>query len=136
MSLNLVIIVGRLGKDIELKTAGSSEVANFTLATNEDYRDKKTQEKVKQTEWHKIECWGKLAEIAERFASKGSIVQVTGSLKTRSYESDGRKVYVTYVKASSVQVYDSNKGQDTQQEPAPKTNSNSGTQYTVDDIDF
>ena len=98
-SVNKVILIGNLGKDPEVKTVGSDKVANFTLATNESYKDKEGN-KVEQTEWHNIVMWRKLAELAEKYLTKGSQIYLEGKLKTRSWEDkDGNKKYMTEVQA-------------------------------------
>lgn len=97
---NSVQLIGNVGKDIELKTiANGSSVANFSLATNEYYKNTKG-EKVQETQWHNIVIWGKLAERAHKVLSKGAEVLVTGKITYRSYETaDGSKRYVTEIKA-------------------------------------
>jgi len=72
MSVNKVILVGRLGRDPETRyTGGGQAVANFSLATDETYKDR-NGERQKRTEWHKIVVWGKQAEIAQQYLKKGS----------------------------------------------------------------
>lgn len=104
MSVNKVIIVGRLGADPELKTLGSGQaVANFNLATSENWVDRDGQ-KQERTEWHRIVVWGKLAEICRQYLSKGRQVFVEGKLQTRSWEDQqGQKRYTTEIVASNVQ---------------------------------
>ncbi len=105
MSVNKVIILGRLGQDPELKhTPSGAAVCNFSLATSESWSDKATNEKREKTEWHKIVVWGKLAELCKQYLSKGSQAYVEGSIQTRSYDDkDGQKRYITEIKATSVQ---------------------------------
>ena len=101
-SVNKVILIGNLGKDPEVKTVGSDKVANFTLTTNESYKDKDGN-KVDQTEWHNIVMWRKLAELAEKYLTKGSQIYLEGKLKTRSWEDqDGNKKYMTEIQAFSM----------------------------------
>lgn len=104
MSVNKVIIMGRLGADPELKTLSSGQaVANFTLATSENWVDKEGQ-KQEKTEWHRIVVWGKLAEICRQYLSKGRQAFVEGKLQTRSWEDQqGQKRYTTEIVASNVQ---------------------------------
>lgn len=106
MSLNKVMLIGRLGKDPEVKTVGQTQVANFTVATSEKYtKDGVQQEK---TEWSAVQAWGKLAEIAGKYLKKGSQVYVEGKLSTRSYDDkQGVKKYVTEIVANTVQFLDS-----------------------------
>jgi single-strand DNA-binding protein len=104
MSVNKVILVGRLGADPELKTLSSgNSVANFNLATSENWVDRDGQ-KQERTEWHRIVVWGKLAEICRQHLSKGRQVYVEGRLQTRSWEDQqGQKRYTTEINASTVQ---------------------------------
>lgn len=97
---NSVQLIGNVGKDIELKTiSNGSAVANFSLATNEYYKNTKG-EKVQETQWHNIVIWGKQAERASKMLAKGSEVLITGKITYRSYEAtDGGKRYVTEIKA-------------------------------------
>ena len=98
-SVNKVILVGNLGKDPEVRhLENGAAVANFSIATSETYKDKKTGEKVSQTEWHNIVAWRGLAEIAERYLKKGHKVYIEGKLKTRSWQDqDGNNRYSTEV---------------------------------------
>ncbi len=78
MSVNKVILVGRLGRDPETRYTGAGQaVANFSLATDESYKDR-NGERQKRTEWHKIVLWGKQAEIAQQYLKKGSLIFVEG----------------------------------------------------------
>ncbi len=98
-SLNKVMIIGRLGKDPELRyTPNGSPVANFTVATDEGYRSKDGNN-VEKTEWHRVVAWNKLAEICGEWLKKGSLVYIEGSLETRSWEQDGTTRYTTEIKA-------------------------------------
>lgn len=96
--VNKVILVGNLGKDPEVRTIESGKkVANFSLATSETYKDRDGNKKEK-TEWHSVVLWDKLAEIAEKYLSKGSTVYIEGKLQTRSWDDkDGNKRYTTEV---------------------------------------
>ena len=99
MSVNKVILVGRLGRDPETRyTSGGQAVANFTLATDETYKDR-SGERQKRTEWHRIVLWGKLAEIAQQYLKKGQLVYVEGRLQTRQWEDkrDGQKRSTTEI---------------------------------------
>ncbi len=96
--VNKVILVGRLGKDPEVRNLDSGvAVANFTLATSESYKDKTTGEKKEVTEWHNIVLWRGLAEIAQRYLHKGDMVYVEGKLRSRSWEKEGVTRYITEV---------------------------------------
>jgi single-strand DNA-binding protein len=92
MSVNKVILVGRLGRDPETRyTGGGQAVANFSLATDESYKDR-NGERQKRTEWHKIVVWGKQAEIAQQYLKKGSLVFVEGRIQSREWQDkEGQK---------------------------------------------
>ena len=104
MSVNKVIILGRLGQEPELKyTPSGAAVCNFSLATSENWTDKSGQ-KQERTEWHRIVVWGKLAELCNQYLSKGRQAYVEGKLQTRSWDDkDGNKRYTTEINASTVQ---------------------------------
>ena len=85
-SVNKVILVGRLGKDPELKyTPSGAPVAKFSLATDESFKDK-TGEKQNHTEWHNIVAWNKLAEICGEYLTKGKLVYIEGSIRSRQWQ--------------------------------------------------
>ena len=92
MSVNKVILVGRLGRDPETRyTSGGQAVCNFTLATDETFKDR-SGERQKRTEWHRIVLWGKLAEIAQQYLKKGTMVYVEGRIQSRQWDDrDGNK---------------------------------------------
>lgn len=103
-SLNKVQLIGRLGKDPEVRHIDSGmTVSNFSIATSESYTNK-TGEKVEQTEWHNIVAWGKLAEIIEKWVTKGMLIYIEGRLKTRKWEKDGQTHYATEIFADSMQM--------------------------------
>lgn len=127
-NINKVILVGRIGKDPEVKTVGSSKVASFSMATSEKWtdKDKKTQER---TEWHSVVVWGKLAEVIEKYAGKGKELYIEGKLQTRSWDKEGGgKAYKTEVVANIVQLLGSaggGKGKD-DSDPGPTPPENYG----------
>ena len=92
MSVNRVMLVGRLGRDPETRYTGSGQaVANFSVATDESYKDR-NGERQKRTEWHKIVVWGKQAEIAQQYLKKGSLVFVEGRIQSREWQDkEGQK---------------------------------------------
>ncbi|HRJ29412.1 MAG TPA: single-stranded DNA-binding protein [Cyclobacteriaceae bacterium] len=101
--VNKVILVGRLGKDPEVRNLDNGvAVANFTMATSETYRDKTTNEKKEVTEWHNIVLWRGLAEIAQKYLHKGDMVYIEGKLRTRSWEKEGVTRYTTEVVADNM----------------------------------
>jgi single-strand DNA-binding protein len=102
-SLNKVMLIGNLGKDPEVRTIPSGvKVANFPIATSESYNDKNGQ-RVEKTEWHNIELWRGLAEVAEKFLKKGNPVFIEGKLQTRSWDDQsGQKRYMTEIIADNM----------------------------------
>jgi single-strand DNA-binding protein len=106
--LNKTLTIGRLGQDPEVKYSQSGmAVCNFSVATSEERTDKNTGEKQEKTEWHKIVCFGKLAENCGKYLSKGRQCYVEGKLQTSSYEKDGQTHYATKIIADVVQFLDS-----------------------------
>ena len=101
--VNKVILVGRLGKDPEVRNLeNGATVANFTLATSESYKDRTTGEKKEVTEWHNIVLWKTLAEISQKYLHKGDMIYVEGKLRTRSWEKEGVTRYTTEVIADNM----------------------------------
>lgn len=111
-SVNKVILIGRLGSDPDVRTTGSGQmVANMRLATSETFNDKAGQRQ-ERTEWHTVVCWGKTAELAQRYLTKGRQVYVEGRLATRSWEDQqtGAKRYSTEIVCSQLTFLDSGAG--------------------------
>ncbi len=104
MSVNKVILLGRLGQNPEVKyTPSGSAVANFSVATNEAWNDKSGQ-KQERTEWHRVVVWGKTAELCAQYLTKGRQVYLEGRLQTRQWQDkDGQTKYTTEVQATTVQ---------------------------------
>ncbi len=102
MSINKVVLTGRLGQDVELRhTTTGKAVATFSLAVTDNYNREVTH-------WLNIVTWGKSAENCSAYLSKGSLVGVEGRIQTRNYENkEGRKVYVTEIVADRVEFLDS-----------------------------
>lgn len=105
--LNKVMIIGRLGADPDLRyVAGGQPVTTLNVATDESYTDRDGN-KIKKTEWHRINVWGKSAENCKNFLGKGSLVYVEGSLQTRKWQDQqGVDRYVTEIRAQKVQFLD------------------------------
>jgi single-strand DNA-binding protein len=103
--INKVILIGRLGSDPEVRyTPSGVAVANFNIATSEEWKDKDSGEKKERTEWHRIVAWRRLGEICGEYLSKGKQVYVEGRLQTRDWEDrDGNKRYTTEIIATDVQ---------------------------------
>jgi len=100
--LNKVQLIGRLGQDPELRYTGSSvAVVNATLATSEKWKEGE------HTEWNRLVLWDKLAEIIAQYCQKGSRVYIEGALRTRDWEKDGIKRYVTEIRVSDMIMLDS-----------------------------
>ncbi|QHQ14537.1 single-stranded DNA-binding protein [Pectobacterium parmentieri] len=97
--VNKVILVGHLGQDPEVRyMPNGGAVANITLATSENWRDKQTGEQKEKTEWHRVVLFGKLAEVAGEYLRKGSQVYIEGALQTRKWaDQSGVERYTTEV---------------------------------------
>ncbi|AGZ34598.1 MAG: single-stranded DNA-binding protein [Pseudomonas sp.] len=96
--VNKVILVGAVGQDPEVRyLPNGSAVTNISLATSEQWTDKRSNQKVERTEWHRVVLFGKVAEIAGEYARKGSQLYIEGKLQTREWEKDGIKRYTTEV---------------------------------------
>ena len=109
--VNKVILIGRLGADPEVRyTQEGMMVTNLRLATNE-YRKDKSGERVDRTEWHRVVAFGKLAEICGNYLSKGRLVYIEGSLRTRQWEDkEGNKRSTTEIMANNMQMLESKGG--------------------------
>ncbi len=105
--LNKVSLIGHLGKDPEVKTlAKEIRVAKFSLATTESYKDEKGKHH-SVTDWHTIILWKGLADVAEKYLFKGSMIYVEGKLKTRSFEDkSGQKKYVAEIIGDHILLLD------------------------------
>lgn len=145
--INSVTIIGSLGNDPESKTfQDGSSVTTISVATSESWRDKQSGEQKESVEWHRIILRDrgafKLGQIAAQYLKKGSKVYIEGSLKTRSYEKDGQKRYVTEIIADQMQMLDarSDNGGSYQQQPghdhAPTQVPGGGFDDFDDDIPF
>lgn len=106
-SMNKVFLLGRLGRDPELRyTQSGNPVASLRMATDESYTDNRGQ-KVERTEWHTVAVWGRSAENCANYLRKGSLCFVEGSLQTRKWQAqDGTDRYSTEIKAFRVQFLD------------------------------
>lgn len=105
-SVNKAIIVGHLGKEVEMRyTASGEAIANFSVATSESWKDKNSGEKKEQTEWHKISFFGKLAEICGQYLKKGSQVYIEGSLRSRKWtDQNGVERYTTEIRGEEMKM--------------------------------
>jgi len=112
MSVNKVILLGRLGKDPEVRRPESANaaVATFPLATSESYKDK-NGEKVETTDWHNVVLWRNLAEITEKYLKKGDQVYIEGKIRTRSYDDkEGNKRFITEIVGENLTLLGKAKG--------------------------
>lgn len=117
MSLNRAQILGNCGKDAEVRMVGENKVATFSVATAEKYKDSKSGEWKENTEWHNIVCWRHTAELAEKYIRKGTQLYIEGKIRTRSWEKDGEKRYVTEIVADTIQLL----GKKEESAPTPAT---------------
>jgi single-strand DNA-binding protein len=117
--VNKIILLGRIGKPVEVKTFESGKkVGNTTLATSEVYKDK-NGDKVEQTEWFNLVFPGLLADTAEKYVKKGEQLYVEGKIKTRSYEDkDGVKKFFTEVIVQNMSFIGGKKSEGQSEEPA------------------
>ncbi|MDZ7833268.1 MAG: single-stranded DNA-binding protein [Desulfobacterales bacterium] len=107
-SLNKVMLIGRLGKDPEIRyTQEGRAVGNFSMATSQQWSDRDSGEKKERTDWHRVVIFGRLAEICSQYLSKGRLVYIEGRLQSRSYEQDGVTKYITEVVANDMQMLES-----------------------------
>ena len=104
-SVNKVILLGRLGRDPEMRYAseGGTPICHLAVATSRRFKDRDGT-RGEETEWHNVVLFGKTAEIAQQYLQKGSEVYVEGRLRTRSYEKDGVKRYSTEIIGESMQL--------------------------------
>lgn len=111
--INKVILIGNLGADPEVRyTQNSTAIANLSVATSETWKDKQSGEQREQTEWHRVVCYRRLAEIAGEYLRKGSKVYIEGRLQTRKWQGqDGKDNYTTEIVCNDMQMLDSRGGQ-------------------------
>ena len=104
MSLNKVMLIGRVGGNPQIRTVGDQKVASFSLATSEKYKGKDGN-LVESTEWHNISFWGKPAEVVERYVTSGSQLFIEGKIKTEKYtDKEGTEKFITRILGSSLQL--------------------------------
>ncbi len=106
-SVNKVTLIGNLGNDPEMKALPSgSQVANLSIATTDSWRDKTSGEMQERTEWHRVVCFDRLAEICGQYLKRGSRIYMEGSLRTRSWEQEGQKRYATEIVGREMMMLD------------------------------
>jgi single-strand DNA-binding protein len=102
-TINKVILIGHLGDEVKMNYfEGGNSLGRFPIATNETYTNKQTGEKVTNTEWHTLVVRNKLAEICEKYLSKGDKVYCEGRIKTRQWEQEGQKRYTTEIHVANM----------------------------------
>jgi len=117
--VNKVILVGNLGADPEMRyTADGTAVCRLKVATSRRYTDKQGNRQ-EETAWHRVDAWGKLAEICGQYLSKGRQVYIEGRIKYGSYEKDGVKHYTTDIVAENMQMLGAGGGRGPDREPEP-----------------
>jgi len=146
-SINKVILVGRLGRDPELKyTASGTPFCRFSMATDDSWTDKGSGERSERTEWHNIVVWDKLAEICNNYLTKGRLVYIEGSLQTREWDDkEGVKRKTTEVRARDMVMLggsggggggEGGGGGGPRPSGGPPTGGEGGSAITDDDIPF
>ncbi|MDR1529360.1 MAG: single-stranded DNA-binding protein [Burkholderiales bacterium] len=140
-SVNKVILIGNLGRDPEMRyTTGGDAVANFSIATTDQWKDKSSGEKKESTEWHRIVLFGRTAEIAGEYLKKGRPVYIEGRLQTRKWtDKDGNDRYTTEIIGDRMQLLGGSGGGgdaafSPQSDAAPK-NQNVAPKNDIDDFD-
>ena len=145
MSVNKAILVGRVGKDPDMKYFDNDNaVANFSVATNErGYTTANGTQIPEKTDWHNIVCWRGLAKIAENYVKKGTLVYIEGKIRTRSYDDqNGVKRYVTEIIADNLELLSSKSSNEQQSyEPASNATQSPGNNdiednSEIDDLPF
>lgn len=121
--LNKIMIIGHLGKDPESRSLNSGgTVTNFSVATSEKWKDKKTGSWEERTEWHNVVFFGRIAEVCEEYLHKGSKVYVEGSVRTEKWEDqDGNPRYTTKVYGQSMKMLDGKGGSGRASQPASES---------------
>lgn len=140
-TLNKVMLIGHLGDEVKMHYfEGGNSVGRFPIATNEHYTNKSTGEKVTTTEWHNIVVRNRLAEVCEKYLSKGDLVYIEGRIKTRQWQGeDGSKRYTTEIQATDLQFINTKKGASAKTTPSPKPiepTNDSSQKIEDDDLPF
>ncbi|MEM7008803.1 MAG: single-stranded DNA-binding protein [Thermodesulfobacteriota bacterium] len=136
MAVNKVMLIGNLGRDPEIRyTTGGQAVANFTIATTERYTNK-AGERQEDTEWHRIVAWGRLAEICGEYLTKGRMVYIEGSIRTRSWEDkEGNTRYTTEIVARNMQML-GGQGQGTRSDAPSAADDKMPGDFDIEDDSF
>jgi len=133
-SVNKVILVGNLGRDPEVRyTPSGTAVANFSLATTENWTNKEGQ-KESRTEWHRVVAWGRLGEICGEYLSKGKQVYIEGRIRTNEWEDqEGNKRQTKEIVALTMQMLGAKTGGETYADEGPASEPKSGPRQPIDD---
>lgn len=137
--LNQAQIIGRVGRDPEHnQTNSGNSVTSFSIATTEQWKDKATGEKREATEWHRVITFGKLADIAKEYVTKGKLVYISGKLTTRKYQAkDGSEKQTTEIIADNLKllstIKDSNDKQENKQSNTSEDLKNVSSFDSLDD---
>lgn len=138
--VNKAILIGNLGKDPEMTYMPSGDaVCKFSLATSESWKDKATGEQKESTEWHNVVAFKKLAEICGEYLKKGDKVYLEGKIKTRSWEKDGIKKYITEIHVHEMQMLSGKKdssGDGGHEQAPPARSSQRPAQQNSNDVPF
>lgn len=140
-SLNKAMLIGHLGDEVKMHYfEGGNSIGRFPVATNESYTNKQTGEKITTTEWHNVVVRNKLAEICEKYLSKGDRVYVEGRIKTRQWEQDGIKRYTTEIQALEMNFLTTKKDLNSPVQTTPSTDTtvqnNGNNEKDSDDLPF
>jgi single-strand DNA-binding protein len=142
MSINKVILVGNVGQDPEIRsTQDGREIANFSLATSESWKDKNTGEKKEKTEWHRVVVFSQgLTSIVKNYVKKGSKLYIEGSLQSRKWtDNQGVEKYATEVVLqnynSTIQMLDSSRNSNNEMGSSNNTQKSRNSDIQVEEID-
>ena len=127
MSVNKIILLGRVGKDPEIKQFDGGNKASFSLATTErGYTTKAGVTIEETTTWHNIVCWKGLSTIVERFVKKGDLIYLEGKITTRSWDSDNGKKYITEIVADNIELLGNKSESKATEEPSREESGSRG----------
>lgn len=136
-TLNKVMLIGHLGDEVKMHYFdGGNSIGRFPIATNESYTNKQTGEKVTNTEWHNVVVRNKLAEICEKYLTKGDKVYCEGRIKTRQWEQEGQKRYSTEIHVVDMTFLSTKKETTTNQQASSETTTESKPVDENDDLPF
>jgi len=136
--LNKAQIIGRVGRDPEVRYLTSGDaVVNISLATTERWKDKSSGETKEATEWHRVNLFGRLAEIAGQYVQQGSLIYIEGKIKTRKWkDKDGTEKYTTEIFGESLKLLSSKQGTQPREEKPKPESKGSGFDDMDDSIPF